>query len=93
MNLTELEKKVLQGIVDSDFMNESIENDSIIESSIWSFSGNPGLVGIIYSGVCSSLSQKGLIGTQDNSHEKLREDRENVMWLTKEGVEELRRMK
>jgi predicted MarR family transcription regulator len=73
ITLTELEKQVLEGINNSDYGDE-------LGDSIWQGSENCAISGTKQiSGVYSSLSKKGLIGTDQDG-------KESTVWLTKAGI-------
>lgn len=73
LQLTELEKEVLEGINNSDYGNT-------LGEAIWSSSIKHKVAGSkIISGVVSSLSKKGLTGHDGAGNEK-------TVWLTAEGI-------
>lgn len=73
ITLTELEKQVLEGINNSDYSDE-------LGDAIWQGSENCKISGTKQiSGVYSSLSKKGLIGTQQDG-------KDSTVWLTETGI-------
>lgn len=78
INLTEKEIKVLKGICRSDYLGVDPTTDQAIEMGVWMFDAKDysKLSGKIFSGTCSSLIKKGLIGT----------DIEGDPMMVKEGV-------
>jgi hypothetical protein len=75
MNLTNLERQGLQGIVKSDFQ----DGNPPVDNPVWTFSANPFKSKRTFSGVMSSLVQKGLAGSQDDGPE-------HVVWITEAGL-------
>jgi predicted MarR family transcription regulator len=73
INLTDLEKLVLEGINNSDYGDD-------LGDPIWSWSINCTVKGKARSGVVSSLSQKGLVGSNGSG-------KDDTVWLTPIGVE------
>jgi predicted MarR family transcription regulator len=74
INLTELEKQVLEGINNSDYGSE-------LGDAIWQGAERCDISGTkAISGVYSSLSKKGLIGTQQDG-------KDSTVWLTELGIE------
>jgi predicted MarR family transcription regulator len=74
ISITELEKQVLNGINNSDYGDEL--GDPIWQGSEECAISNTKAI----SGVYSSLSKKGLIGTQQDG-------KDSTVWLTKLGIE------
>lgn len=83
-NLTELETKGLEGIVNSDFHDGS----DPVENPVWTWSANPFPDARTFSGVMSSLVKKGY-AKADNWGPV----RDRCVSITKEGMEALKASK
>jgi len=61
MSVTDKELAVLREIPHSDYL-AGCEHDDVVDMPVWSFSVcPPGMNGRTFSGVCGSLSRKGLV--------------------------------
>lgn len=66
MNLTDIERKAIQGILDSDFMDGSKGQDAV-GKQVWSWSANPFSNKRTFSGAIGSLVKKGFVKADDYS--------------------------
>lgn len=87
MNLTELEKKVMINIAESEYADVSVLDD-LIDFPVWSFSATNETKQL--AGALGSLAKKGLVGcSSDPDNAQTRGD-DDTCWLTKIGVENLK---
>ena len=64
MTITDNERRALQGILDSDFM-DGMKGAEAVDHRVWSWSANPFKSKRTFSGVVSSLVKKGYVSTSD----------------------------
>lgn len=79
IKVTDLEKSVINAILDNEYMSLERDDEKVIDYPCWTFvCEDSGVKGKKLSGVISSLVKKGIIGT-------LEEGKESTVWITKLG--------
>lgn len=86
MSITEKELAVLESIIDNDYQIFEKSDKNLINSPTWLFvCEDSGVEGKQLSGVISSLTKKGLIGSElDNKRSA-----DSTIWITEQGYEVL----
>jgi hypothetical protein len=78
--LTEMERQAIAGILESDYM-DGLTGDDAVDKVVWTWSGNPFSSKRTFSGVVSSLTKKGFVGSEDNG------GKDDVIWITRAGMD------
>ena len=83
--ITELERQVMQGILDSEYADGNPGDEENGSAEIWAWSIRCKVARSSIPGVVASLVKKGLVRCQDGDTKK-----EDTLWLTGAGVKALR---
>lgn len=86
MSITEKELAVLESIIDNDYQSFEKSDRDLINSPTWLFvCENSGVEGKQLSGVVSSLTKKGLVGSELDK----KRSADSTIWITELGFEVL----